>query len=184
MKKNLFYFVLIVSLLSCSKNDDSKTIIEGTIKYKINGELVTYDNKSVESPELLDVAGSKSKVEPFNDPFYVIEGHSPFSNKELFQAMIFTDSLMQMNYHMDTTDLDHYGVLMNIDHNYPQIQSSLHFAGDYVDITITSYSNGKVSGTFTAKLSPITDYYYEYNKRGSILITEGEFSNVKLTSFN
>jgi hypothetical protein len=186
---NLLIVVVVLTLLSCSKEE--KTADEGTIRYKINGELVTYDNKQAESEDLLYVAGGKNRIYPMGDVFYVIEGHSHKSNKELFQAMIFTDSLLVQNYRYDSSDLNLYGPILNIDHNIsvPQpstaeVRSSLYFAGDYVNINVTSYSNGRVSGTFTARLSPQTANYFDYEKRGSILITEGQFSNVKLTSFN
>ena len=50
------------------------------------------------------------------------------------------------------------------------------FNGDYLDVNISSYKDGQVSGTFAGKLTTIPEI--DYSKRGEILITEGKLNNV------
>src|SRR5262245_35212265 len=87
--------------------------------------------------------------------------------------VIVADSLQVFNYTYDSTS----GTgLAEVTYNGHISQEF--FKGDYIKINITSYSNGYISGDFTAKLSPF-DGSYDYSKRGTTLITEGVFKKIQ-----
>ncbi|MBK6936660.1 MAG: hypothetical protein IPH18_07045 [Chitinophagaceae bacterium] len=170
MRLAFFLFPVFLSLIiSCSQDIPPPQNEMVSIKYKINGVQVTYTD-SVPGYN----ANATKLTTMWPETRYLFEGHS--GSSELFQAMIITDSLKPLQYRYDSTNFS----LINIDHNAGALQSSLYFNGDYFNITITSYANGKISGLFTGRLSPYT-IFYDYNQRGSVMITEGAFTNLKIT---
>jgi hypothetical protein len=88
-----------------------------------------------------------------------------------------TDSLRTTTYHYDSTANDHtYDVfLFTIMANGNQ--SALMYGGDYLDVKITSYNSGHISGTFSGKLTPIANNF-DYNYKGSVTITDGKLNNI------
>jgi len=164
-----FFLPFLVLILSCSQETPLPNTENGTIKYKINGVQVTYTDS---------VSGYDAKATKLTTMWpetrYLFEGRRGPS--ELFQVMIITDSLKPIQYRYDSTSY----APVNIDHNSGALLSSLYFNGDYFNVTITSYSNGKLSGFFTGRLSPYS-ILHDYNQRGSVAITEGLFTNLKVT---
>src|SRR4029079_5326099 len=90
---------------------------------------------------------------------------------------IVTDSLHEINYHYDSAYNAANAGFFEFTLESQGIVSSLYISGDYIDINITSYKNSRVSGNFTAKVSPLSDY----NTRGTVLITDGVLDNVPVT---
>ena len=144
------------------QNDDT-----AIIKYKINGTIVKHINTETSGYD----AKAVKQTTMWPEIRYLFEGH--IASTELFQVMVITDSLKQINYHYDSTN----NTIINIDHNSYALESILYYNGDYFDVNITSYSNGKISGFFSGKLSPQT-IPMDYTQRGTVLITEGEFINI------
>lgn len=186
MNKILSLLIVAVCCISCKK-ESNQAQIDGLISYKLNGTLIKIDNSNLFSPGLLNVAAVKYSL-PFAFSFYSIEGHE--SNTESFQMIISTDSLKQQGYHFDSLDINSSDVTLHINHNHLlnspsgyEITASPYFNGDSLNVAISSYSNGKISGTFSGKLTPQTGSDFDYEKRGTIRITDGVFSNVSIMSF-
>jgi hypothetical protein len=91
-------------------------------------------------------------------------------------AAIVTDSLNLVNYHYDSAYL-HTSASGTIALAYNGQGAVIYFNGDYLDVNIFSYRNGRISGTFSAKLTPL-EGGLDYNNRNSVIITDGQINNV------
>jgi len=91
-------------------------------------------------------------------------------------AAIVTDSLRLINYHYDSAYM-HASTSGTFALAYNGEGAVIHFNGDYLDVNIFSYRNGRLSGTFSAKLTPLAGIS-DYSTRNSVIITEGEIVNV------
>jgi hypothetical protein len=171
MPKLYLLSMLLAFLPACSKDSNSNG---ATLQYKVNGELITMRGDYILFHKL-----------NYGFTFYWLGADKP-PNQWSFD--IVSDSLHVGNYvnyvydsaivvgsWSDGTFMFHNGE-----------RSALHFSGDYININITQYANGYISGNFTAKLSPSMPFvrgvnpnllFNEY-RRGTTLITEGLFTNV------
>lgn len=149
--KKLLFLLLIFS--ACTKDKDNPgTSTSGSISYKVKqlqGNLV-----------------QKTR--------YLLNAQKGINN--IFITAIVTDSLQQKNYHYDSTNND-LGIFMFTIKSGGS-QSMLFYKGDYFDVNISSYKNGRISGSFSAKITPLS---LDYNLRGTILITDGKLNNVPVT---
>ena len=96
---------------------------------------------------------------------------------DLFTLTLVTDSLNTTNYHYDSV------------YNYVNAgsfivtllasgqQSAFFFDGDYLDVNITSHNNGRISGTFSGKLTPLNGGL-DYRSKSSVVITGGKLNNI------
>jgi len=166
----------------CSKDHnsaDNTPVPDATLQCKVNGNLITFKDSTA--------AGEYMKFTKYHQgtPSYPTLPHTTYIFKEeknsIELALLFgivSDSLAIGNYTYDST---YYAAsLVSAYMSYNATPSVLIFAGDYINVNITSYSHGYISGNFTAKFTP---YPYrlppDYRDRGTTLVTEGEFKNVK-----
>ena len=123
------------------------------------------------------------------NPLFFISSYNTFANcnqlfadsaknligDNLLNITIVTDSLNLGNYHLDSTSLGPLAL------KYQGQTAGIVFSGDFFNVNITGYQNSRISGTFTAKLTPISDPYYGPPRQpGSIIITEGVFDSVQV----
>ena len=144
---------------------------DGTVQYKVNGNLFTIKDISISYVQHVMFA---KQLQGTAFPRYIFSGQ-----KEPYNFLGFgieSDSLTVGNYTYDTTS---YLFRQTNWVLYNGAQSVLYYAGDNMSINITSYSNGFISGNFTAKFTPFSGTGLDYSKRGTTLITEGEFKNIK-----
>ena len=177
MKTLILLTLLVLALLSCKKQ--SEELSYARLSYKLNGQLIAYENTSAD-----DQAIGSGKLDPvnFGESAYEIGAHK--GGHDDLQMLLYTDSLKTINYHYDSVAARVHALIIAVDHNSPEvIASRVVFADDYLDVTITSYANGRISGNFSARLSPytISSNSYEYTNKGSIVITEGQFSNIEVS---
>ena len=174
--KNLFFLILAASIYpSCSKDPDSgstiPTVADGTVQYKVNGNLVTMRSDNIANAEYVKIykqlAGTAN-----SHTRYIFQGQNGVNNALGFD--IYSDSLTTRNYTYDSTSRFIYNYVLI----YNGEISGLLMSGDNMNINITSYSNGYISRNFTAKFSPV-EANFNYSKRGTTLITEGAFKNIK-----
>lgn len=167
-------FLLLAALIwSCSRdtnsaNKNSDTLADGSVQYKVNGSLVTI--KSIPGgagPNFI----KRVQGGPLLQTYYLLNAYQDADNQVSFA--IVSDSLHVGNYTYDST----YGTYL-ADVTYNGHISKQFYQGDYININITFYSNGYISGDFTAKLSPFENGLMDYSKRGTTLITEGIFKNI------
>jgi len=167
-------------VVSCTKSTNSTSsspsIEDGTFQYKVNGNLVTIKNISFAdgeytmfSKQVLGTVISKTG--------YMFHAEKGVNNAWGFG--IVSDSLTIGNYTYDTTYLAASTIATTMIYN--GAQSAIFYAGDYISINITSYSGGFISGNFTAKLTPLPGggASPDYSKKGTTVITEGQFKNIK-----
>jgi hypothetical protein len=179
MKYSLFLIISVV-LLSCSRDPNSTnsnpSIEDGTFQYKVNGNLVTIKNISIADAEYTIFFKQLSGT-AIPHSRYMFNGQNGVNNVWVFG--IISDSLTVGNYILDTTAITG-GLITTMTYN--GAQSAIYYSGDKMEINITHYSDGYISGNFTAKMTPFiidNNGLVDYSKRGTTLITEGEFKNVK-----
>ena len=178
MKQFFFIPFGIMLYTSCTRdpNTSAPTIADGSFQYKVNGNLITMSNISIASVEYVtffkQIAGTA-----IPHTRYMFNGQKGINDVWVFGIM--TDSLSTRNYTFDSTYLQTSGIFCTMTYNGQQ--SAIVFSGDNMNINITSYSNGFISGNFTAKFTPLGSFgsVPNYSTRGTILITEGQFEKIK-----
>ena len=176
IKTIAYLFVCII--VSCSK-DNTKTNSNvpgagGSVQFKVNGQLIVINNKSTSSGQYAQFNRRIYILPIQNDTSY--EMASQNGQIEGCYLTFHTDSLHEIHYHYDSLGGD---VLGNIVDN--SNGSAPYFKDDYLDVNITSYKNSRISGNFNGKFSPFTigpNWVFDYNSRGSKLITEGRFDSL------
>lgn len=170
--KKLLIICLTVTLFSCSKDQDvllnEPQQTSSSIEYKVNGSLVVMEN--VDAASLQYVTFFKQLKGLVPNTRYVLNAQQGANH--VLALAITTDSLQLASYHYTNTDVSIFTLQFN---GQP---ASLYSGVDYFDVNITSYSGGKISGTFTAKTTPLT--LNGFGVPGSIVITEGEINNVQV----
>jgi len=48
-------------------------------------------------------------------------------------------------------------------------------------VKITSYTNARISGTFSGKFTPTLGNLPDYSNKGTIIITDGKLNNIPVT---
>ena len=182
MKKILFTLITCMTFFSCSKDPDyptPKKYILGSVRYKVNGQLVTLDNKNVQSGEYI-LFSKQIKGAGLTQTRYVLNAQKAINNTFIFA--ILSDSLQQINYHYDSAAVNNQQADFVLVLAYHSEVSTLFYSGDYLDVNITSYNNSRISGTFSAKLTPETSLF-DYNNRGKTIITDGVINSVPVDYF-
>lgn len=172
--KKLLIGLFLICLFSCNKdsNTPSGATATGNIQYKVNGTAFTIDNVDISSGQFVVF---QKQVAPFVPTTrYTFNAQNGVNNVVLFT--IVTDSLKKITYHYDSTALS-VGAVIGIVYNGQPAYALK--KNDYFDITITDYSNSKVSGTFTAKLTPTTSTGV-IGTPSSVSVTEGKLNNVQV----
>ena len=180
MKQFLSISFAAIFFASCTRDpntgNNTPTIADGTLQYKVNGNLVTIKNISIADAEYT-VFFKQLQGTAIPHTRYMFNGQKGANNIWVFGIQ--TDSLTLGNYTYDSTYLYPSHILTTMTYNGQQ--SALFYRGDVMSINITSYSNGFISGNFTAKFTPLGSLgtVPAYSTRGTTLITEGEFKNIK-----
>ncbi len=181
---NLFALALIALVLftSCGKgassNNPEPSISDGTIQYKVNGALVTSHDQGINSNKQVNFVKQNEGLFA-SLMVYMLRAKSSNDSLEL---RIYTDSLTTKNYLYDAVTTNSLGYYpLSLSHN-GQV-STVIFEGDYLNITITSYANGFISGKFDGKLTPYrtgsTSGAVAFpDEQGTVVITEGQFKNI------
>lgn len=177
MKKLL---LILVIFSSCSKDKDNPGNVSasGSISYKVNGNLVTMDNANILNGE--GVAFAKQlKGSILTNTRYLLNAQKGINN--ILSFTIQTDTLQQQSYRIDSIAVFSSGVGNIGSVMFNGQMAGVFFDGDVFDSKITSYSNSKVSGTFSAKLTPIDGFKIDYGKKSTIIITEGKLNNIPVS---
>lgn len=174
MTMKLYFVLIAVSILlsSCFKRSiadamlDSKNgpKITATFSYEINGKQVSVTVKDA------DHQGIYPELQCNKNNGYVL-----WCSTNDFEFRFYTDSLKVGNYNYPSNFRDTYVVSNPVTPNY--------IAGptDYMDVNVTSYKNGHISGNFSGRLSPLVSqgaYGNSYGAFGSVVIKNGSFTNV------
>lgn len=176
MKKLLLFPIIFISMLSCSKPNITESINQpisenGSIQYKVNGELAVIDNVNYMGAQYVLCAKQiRGLILPKTR--YLLNAQKGVNN--LFIFPIVTDSLQQKHYHSDSTTGGGLVTLTLFNGN----ESAIVFSADYLDVNIASYKNSRISGTFTGRFTPLSSS--TFGVPGSIFITEGIINNVQV----
>lgn len=178
--KLLLLLLFCVVFFSCSKEPTApppaKNVL-GILEYKVNGELVTTDNKNVANGEF--ILFSKDLKDNFLiQTRYLIKAEKSIDNAFVFA--IVSDTLQTINYHYDSAGVNHQPTGFVLALAFKGDESEIVYTGDFFDINITSYKNTRISGTFSAKLTPEKNLF-DYNNRGTTIISDGIFRELPFT---
>ena len=174
--KKLLALIICISIFSCSKEPitdppNPEPNQNGSIEYKVNGNLVVMDNVDISTGQYVVFAKQLKGIVP--ETRYLLNAQKGVNNVVIMT--IVTDSLHLINYHYDynTTIFIEFAVLYNGQNG------TIFLSGDYFDVNITGYQNSTISGTFTAKLTPYSSA--GTGPPGSMVITEGVMNNIPVT---
>ncbi|HEY9362745.1 MAG TPA: hypothetical protein VIQ00_05760 [Chitinophagaceae bacterium] len=180
--KNVILILCSLFILSCSKDatgPDNSVSGSGSIEYKVNGNLFKIENVNIQNGESVVFAKQlQGSIIPATR--YLLNGQKGVNN--FIGFAIVTDSLQSKEYHYDST-LIHTGISKySFTFDYNGQIAGLFFNGDYFDVNITSYKNGRISGTFNAKFTPLAGAGggLNYNSRNSIAVTDGKLNDVQV----
>lgn len=175
--KQLLYILICLTIFSCSKDKNSPdSSSSGSISYQVNGQQMSMDNANIQNGEGVAFAKQlKGSIIPATR--YLLNAQKGVNN--IMISAITTDSLHTQSYHYDSSFISDQFTIFTVLFNGQQ--SMVFYNTDYFDFIISSYSNGRVSGTFTAKMTPVAGGTLDYNSRGSIVITDGKLNNIPVT---
>jgi hypothetical protein len=191
MLKLVLIFCATTLLLSCSKenenNGNNADTDSSSISFKLNGTLIKFsgsygeDNPNYWNDSLYEYATCKKELNqsfPSNGKFWYIftgqHGMNQYQND--FMINLTSDSLTTGNFRYDSINA---GWKAQISAYINKISySGVQFSKDSFNLSITSYSSGRISGTFSARLTPMTNG--TYGVHGSTIITDGILNNVKV----
>lgn len=176
------YSLLILATLigSCSRdpnntNSNNTSLADGTIQYKVNGNLVTIHNVDITGNEYIYFIKQPPGTTNPKVRYMLNAVKQPNDN---FVLDVESDSLQLGNYLYGITSSNFSAPFAGVGYNGQG--SVLSYDGDNININITSYANGFISGNFTAKFTPIlANGDIDYSKKGTTLITEGVFKNIR-----
>lgn len=170
----LFTSVVLLFAFSCKKENGSSLDSTGSIGYKVNGKSYSMSNVNLSNGE--GVAFSKQlKGNLISETRYLFNAQKGSNNVILFS--IVTDSLKSEKFHYDSASTQQDVLLFLASIMADGQQSMLLYGTDYLDIDISSYKNGHVSGSFSGKFTPLANGV-DYNNRGTVDISEGKLNNV------
>ncbi len=175
---NPVVLILILGILSCKKEGvvPVPPYPEPTYEYKYDGKLLQFHGGDSVSNEGLFVSADiyKEPISQREPAFYHFVGLGGIDS--VLNISIHTDSLTTTTYNIeysatqyeDQPGVDNGGFIFGL--SKPE---------DHFTVTITSFVNGLVSGTFSGNLS-LTFNKTELTPPDSAVITEGKFANVKV----
>jgi hypothetical protein len=159
--KNIIMLVLPIIVFSCSKgNDQPVNPIGGNIAYKLNGTTYSFSNGLIKK-----VAGTPGAT----STTYLIQGFDNSNNSANIFIATHSDTLRDQLYHLV------YGSEPDFTSNN-KAYTVLDTPDYFVDVTISSYTGGKVSGTITGKVMHIVSVNPQVVEDAEI--TEGHFENL------
>jgi hypothetical protein len=185
MRQLLVPFFMIIFLSSCLKQSIADAMIAeqnsgtrggsvATMTYTVRGYTVTtsVNNADSQDPRGYQLGCSKTVYPGTNSSVYILDC---LSNSGEMAFTFSTDSLTIGDYEYSGI----YGELFILSYNGED--EFVHDPTDFVRFNITSYSQGHISGTFSARLTPMImagNPNNVYGASGSVLVTNGSFTNV------
>jgi len=184
MRQLLVAFLMIIFLSSCLKQSIADAMIAeqnsrtgsgvATMNYTVNGNTVTTSVNDADSqdPRSYQLGFSKTVFPGTNSTVYILDC---LSNSGEMTYTFGTDSLTTGEYEYDGI----YGDLFVLSYNSEN--EFVHDPTDFIRFNITSYSQGHISGIFSARLTPMISAgnpNNTYGPVGSVLVTNGSFKNV------
>ena len=145
-----------------------------TMNYAVNGNTVTntVNDPDGQSPTAYQLGCSKGPYPGTTSTVYILDCVG--STGEM-SFIFFTDSLTVGNYSYIGSYGDMYFLTYNGTAEY------VHAPTDSLGFTVTSYTKGHISGTFSGRLTPMISAgnpYNTYGTSGSTVITKGSFKDV------
>jgi len=178
MKQLAVYLLLAVTLSSCLKETIAGAMMKSetggsgssaiSMSYQVNGVLVQTTVNEVTNQLSTYYRLSCTKTTNYS---YVLSFVST-SGELTFQ--FYTDSLKTRNYvYSGSNGTEHF-----LDYN--NTNGYTRYAADSMSFNVTSYTNSRISGNFSGRLTPSIGGGAPdtYGTPGSILITNGSFDNV------
>lgn len=162
MKKHILIACLF--LLSCSKDPTTNPAITtgGNISYKLNGVSYGFANGKI-----LKITGTPGAT----STSYFIQGFDISYNSVDIFLFTQTDTLREKLYHLIFGSSPGFSVASKA---YTVLDTPNYF----VDVTVSSYKSGSVSGTFNGKVTHIVSVSPEVLEDAEI--TEGKFEKLKV----
>lgn len=173
------YLLLLFSAFigACSRDPSSASPgtspvpdTKGYIQYKMNGNLVTIKNTDTENADHI-LCTKQTQLNVYTPTMYLLSAVNDGSNS--FDFAIVSDSLLVGNNNIVDADLKYNG----------QLSQFGDVSIDSLNVNITSYSKGLISGNFSGQLSllpnPIPTGPIDWSSLPKTTITEGEFKNIK-----
>jgi hypothetical protein len=170
MKFYVMLFAVTVLLSSCLKQSIADAMLDSakgetvTLSYEINGTPVKVSVRDADNQ-----SGGYYTLACYKSNGYHFSGST--GNGE-FAFSFYTDSLKVGNYKYTATQE------YITDFGFPCYMAG---ATDNMNINVTSYKNGRISGNFTGQISPAPmqgPYGPVFGAYGSVVIKNGLFSNV------
>ena len=178
MKQFAAYLLLAITLSSCLKETIAGAMMKSetealagssiSMSYKVNGVLVQTTVNDLTNYDRLSCTKT-------NNYSYVLSFGS--SSGEL-SFQFYTDSLKTKNYVYSGTNGTQHFLSYNNTNGYAR------YATDSISFNVTSYTNRRISGNFSGRLTPSLvegANTTTYGTPGSILITKGSFDNVPVS---
>ncbi len=172
--KAILVLIFSLVLFSCSRDNDlptpNTTDADREISFMIDGTNKSYKGQQTTLNGGVGVHGFRMLGTPgFTSTVYGFNGNNGVENSILINILTGNDTLKLMNYRV-TTGLH---MIRVAGQNYQTLGP-----GDFIDINITTYSNGEVSGTFGGKISKMTNNGSTPGQ--SVNVTNGVIKNVKI----
>lgn len=175
--KKITTLLLITFFYSCNKGkNDAPNSGIASIEYKINGDQVKITNTSLATLPISSVNGSRNVSGPalgyqFRGTYSVTFTAQNEQNKSILIILEIDSAIVGQQY----TSASNPTSINILEKN---VQYSAGFSGGTsFSIEITNYTNGLISGTFSAKVET-TDQNNNYIFSD---VTDGKFTNIKLT---
>ena len=183
MKQFAVVFLLAITFSSCLKQSIADAMLQKeeqrlggsaiSMSYQVNGVLVKTIVNDVTnqfgSYYRLSCKKTIYSSNNFDNYFYVLSCEN--GSGEL-TFLFYTDSLKTTNYVLTGWSGSHALLSYNNTNNWTR------YASDSLSFNITNYSNRRISGTFSGRLTPEGANPNTFGTAGSIAITNGVFENI------
>lgn len=163
----LFSSCLKQSIADAMLNKSGEQNQTATLSYEINGKPVSVSVKDSEN----GIGGFRT-LECVKAGGYVLSAIIPSGD---FVFTFYTDSLKTQNYQYLSSFGPSYVTTFE---GRPQY---VYGPSDKISFTVTSYKDGRISGTFTGQLTPSISQSTSgnvYGTPGSVVIRNGSFTNI------
>lgn len=176
MLLRLIYFTLIVSLFSCSKNPTKEPLV-GSVSFSVNGTSYNWRESSNNSDYLyMFIYTSTTGTYHFTVTSAGSTFPVPFI-KEIFLTFPSTSLTTNTPFtYTNTNDSSIYrpSIVVSASTAYDPFSAYRADIGDYSTVTITGIHDKRADGSFSARLTRVSDL-------AKINIINGTFKNVEIT---
>ena len=174
MRQISLSFICALAIFSCKKNDNPNGVLPTKFKFTANSYSNEWNASLAVNAHFGAVIRKESQSGLSGYGLAATDSTAPSQNSILY-LMMETNSPLAVTTYIRTTS--------SSTNNFPdegrQINSALnHYwpssVGDFTSVTITSIHNGYADGSFTAKMTQLT------NSSPIVVNVNGTFSNVKI----